>query len=200
MERIETLAALFAKFPGIGERQSRRFVYYLLRQRPEYLERLATQIESIRNNVIECPFCFRFYEKQEGTPCTLCMKAEDKTILLVVEKDADLESLRKSGTYKGYYFVFGGSIPILEAPAPHVRIQELLTRIEKDKAVLTEVILAFSLTPAGDNTDEYVRRELKSILEGTSVRVTSLGRGLSTGTELEYSDAQTILYALKNRQ
>ena len=28
---------------------------------------------------------------------------------MVVEKDVDLENIERAGTYKGYYFVLGGS-------------------------------------------------------------------------------------------
>jgi recombinational DNA repair protein RecR len=35
---------------------------------------------------------------------------------------------------------------------------------------------------------------------GDGVRITTLGRGLSTGTELEYSDADTIKSAMMNRR
>ena len=65
---------------------------------------------------------------------------------------------------------------------------------------LKEIILAFSLSPQGDHTDIYIRNELKNICEELNIKISSLGRGLSTGTELEYSDNETIKNALKNRQ
>jgi recombinational DNA repair protein RecR len=46
---------------------------------------------------------------------------------------------------------------------------------------------------------EYIEEELNKIIAGKSIKITHLGRGFSTGTEIEYSDSATILNALKNR-
>jgi recombination protein RecR len=62
---------------------------------------------------------------------------------------------------------------------------------------LTEIILALPANPEGDLTALEVERILK---EGTPLRVTTLGRGLSTGSELEYADPETIKNALSNRR
>jgi len=65
---------------------------------------------------------------------------------------------------------------------------------------LKEIILAFSATPEGDNTARYIEKILEPILSQKKIKISRLGRGLSTGTELEYSDSETIINALKNRQ
>ena len=70
----------------------------------------------------------------------------------------------------------------------------------KNGTEMKEVILAFSLNPQGEHTDQYVREQLKEITESLKIKISSLGRGLSTGTELEYSDNDTLRNALKNRQ
>jgi len=41
---------------------------------------------------------------------------------------------------------------------------------------------------------------MSSLQEKFKFKIVSLGRGLSTGTELEYSDSETIKNALLNRQ
>ena len=82
-----------------------------------------------------------------------------------------------------------------------VRINELVNQIKNQaKNGLEEIILAFSLNPQGDHTDLYVRNQIKDITDTHNIKISSLGRGLSTGTELEYSDNETIKNALKNRQ
>ncbi|HEY4524333.1 MAG TPA: recombination protein RecR, partial [Candidatus Paceibacterota bacterium] len=58
-----------------------------------------------------------------------------------------------------------------------------------------EIIIALAVNPEGDNTNEY----LQKMLAPSKIKITILGRGLSTGTELEYSDAETLRNALKNR-
>jgi recombination protein RecR len=64
---------------------------------------------------------------------------------------------------------------------------------------LKEIILALSANPEGDNTAIYLTEFLKPLTGERSIKISRLGRGLSTGTELEYSDAETIRNALKNR-
>ena len=64
----------------------------------------------------------------------------------------------------------------------------------------SSIILAFSSSPQGDHTDFYIRSQLKNLIEPSNIKISSLGRGLSTGTELEYSDNDTLKNALKNRQ
>jgi recombination protein RecR len=203
-EHIEQLAELFKEFPGIGERQAKRFVYFLLARNPAYLKELSHQIDSIKNHITQCQMCFRYFESRNGAHlCDICTNPKtDMSSLIIVEKDSDLEAVRRSGTYKGAYFVFGGLIPIAdEKTISYSRLKELEKRIKKDMVEgLKEVILAFSLSPQGDHTDMYVKQVLATLTEDSAVKITSLGRGLSTGSELEYSDKDTLAYALQNRK
>lgn len=201
---IENLAELFAQFPGIGKRQSKRFVYFILSRNEHFVHELLTAITRIRTNVRQCDLCYRYFDAQQSDArCQICTnkKRDDKT-LLIVEKDADIESLEKSGAYKGLYFVLGGLIPVADAQTlGYVRLNQLKKRVEQNlHGGITEIILAFSLTAGGDHTDTYVRNELEGLLNwDKKIPIRSLGRGLSTGTELEYSDSQTLTYALQNR-
>ena len=191
------------RFPGIGTRQAKRFVYFLLTQNPRFLEELSTEIGNLRRNISQCLSCYRFYQKNGSTQtvCSICSGDHDESILLVIEKDTDLESVKKSGSYAGKYFVLGDTIPVLEAdPASRIRIRELVARIQSGAPLgLSEVILALSANPEGDFTREYVAKVLDPIVKDLNITVTTLGRGLSTGTELEYSDGDTLKHALKNR-
>jgi len=91
-------------------------------------------------------------------------------------------------------------VPIVEKTTKsRVRIEELKRKIS-GSAELKEIILAFSISPQGDHTDQYVREQLKDACEKQNIKISSLGKGLSTGTELEYSDNDTLKNALKNRQ
>jgi recombination protein RecR len=140
-------------------------------------------------------------DKGRNFVCDICSNANtDRETLMVLEKDSDFESVRKSRVYSGTYFVLGGLVPIIEKHTKsYVRINELLEKIRRS-STLNEIILAFSLSPQGDHTDFYVRNQIKEIAERNNIKISSLGRGLSTGTELEYSDNETLKNALKNRQ
>ena len=202
MSSIDSLAQLFMKFPGIGTRQSKRFVYFLLSQNPQYLDALAREIAELKKNIAQCTSCFRYYP-QRGVSllCSVCVEDADVATLLVVEKDTDFDSVRRSGSYAGRYFILGGSIPVLEKdPASKIRIHELLARVENSATDgLSEIILALSANPEGDFTRDYIVRALSPLAGRHGITITTLGRGLSTGTELEYSDGDTLRHALKNR-
>jgi recombination protein RecR len=205
MDSIDKLAEYFKEFPGIGERQAKRFVYFLMSRNPNYSENLAKMIIDLKKEIGQCKECFRFFllNKNQKDICEICANPNtDLATLMVVEKDSDLESVKKSRVYGGKYFILGGLVPIVEKNTPsRVRINELKEKLKKDaKKGLKEIILAFSLSPQGEHTDSYLREQLESIIAPLKIKISSLGRGLSTGTELEYSDNDTLKNALKNRQ
>jgi len=206
MDVIDKLSEIFKEFPGIGERQAKRFVYFLMSRTPAYNENLSSLVTSLKKEVAQCRDCFRFFIMGDNTKreklCDICVNtASDSTVLMVVEKDSDLESVKKSRVYNGRYFILGGLVPIVEKNTKsRIRIEELKEKIRKEVSNLKEIILAFSLNPQGDHTDMYVREQIKDIVLKNNIVVSSLGRGLSTGTELEYSDNDTLKNALKNRK
>lgn len=205
MNVIEKLTETFKDFPGIGERQAKRFVYFLMSRDNNYNENLVKNILELKKEVSRCISCYRFFlinnKNTKVNVCSICNNENvDNTKLMVLEKDSDLESVYKSKSYNGKYFILGNLIPVVEKKTlSFVRIKELKDRLNKDKDI-KELILAFSISPQGDHTDFYLRGELKDILEKNNIKISSLGRGLSTGTELEYSDNETLKNALKNRQ
>jgi recombination protein RecR len=200
MDSLNKLTEYFREFPGIGPRQARRFAYFLLTKSPSFADELARLVVEIKKSMRVCDMCFRFYAGKNGTTCNICSNTErNHAELMVVARDVDLEAIEKSGTYNGLYFVLGGTVPILEkTPETRIRSRELLKRIEaagKEK----ELILSLSATPEGEHTEEILRLLLKGPAEKNGIKITVLGRGLSTGAELEYSDADTLKHALKNR-
>ena len=203
---IDQLVESFRKFPGIGPRQARRFVYYLLRANHNTVENLANQMRELKKHVAQCPSCLRFHPRSSSTKqndlCKICLDTNrDHNLLLIVEKDMDLENVERTDTYNGYYFVLGGLIPILDKePEQRIRGKNLLATIEEHRAKgLQEIILALSANPEGDYTAQFVKKLISPICANFKIKVSTLGRGLSTGTELEYSDADTLKNALKHR-
>lgn len=205
MNPIDKLASYFKEFPGIGERQARRFVYFLLHKNPAYVKELGDNILSIRNLIHQCHSCFLFFQTDIGNDqlCDTCSNPKtNKTSLLIVEKDADYENIKRSKNYNGMYFILGGLVPIVTKEALNfVRINEIVSTIEAraKNDNLKEVIIALSLNPQGEHTDMYLREKMSQLVDKYKFKIVSLGRGLSTGTELEYSDGETIKNALKNR-
>jgi len=202
---IQKLSEFFEKLPGIGPRQARRFVYALLRKEQSFLNDFSALISTLKENVSQCQKCNRFFQsKKHGGVCGLCNSTERKEkVLLVVEKDIDLKNIEKAGFYNGYYFVLGGLVPPISSGLPEeVKMKKLFERVKEEALSknLDEIILAFSATTEGDSTTRYVEKILEPIIKNRAIKINRLGRGLSTGTELEYSDKDTILHAFKNRQ
>jgi recombination protein RecR len=123
--------------------------------------------------------------------------------MMVVERDSDVRPVERSGTFKGLFFILGGTVPLMsEGETKRLRGGALKAIVERRRAdttqPLTEVILAFGVNPDGENTARYIETLLTEQKEA-GLTVTTLGRGLSTGSELEYADPETVKNALRNR-
>lgn len=198
MDAIDRLVQLFEKFPGIGPRQAQRFVQYLLRVSPATRRELSDLIEQLSRSVHQCPACMRFHS-EKSKECSLCRAERDDSLLAVVASDVDLIALEKSGTYKGRYFVLGGTISLGSEKMNGLRVKQLISSFSaRIKNGLKEIILAFPANPEGDATAVYVRDACRDFVN-PDIRITTLGRGLSTGSELEYADQETLKAALEGR-
>jgi recombination protein RecR len=198
MDHIEELSRALARFPGIGPRQGKRFVFYLLAAPASERARLAELITSLGTEVHQCSECLRFHNGSNSSICNYCSdKTRDDGLLMIVEKDQDLVAVERAGTYRGRYFVLGGVLTL--TGKGDIREKELLKRVEKRlQNNLKEVVLALSATSEGEHTTDHVRQLLAPYRDHLKTSV--LGRGLSTGSELEYSDPETLRAALSNRK
>lgn len=200
VDSLDRLTKIFQRFPGIGPRQAGRFVQFLLRSSPTLRRELIEAVKELGGSVRECPECMRFHADNEKT-CGICADSgRDRSALAVVATDSDLAALERSGNFRGRYFVLGGTISLATEKNPHLRTKQLLASLP-DRAAkgLEEIILAFPANPEGDATADAVRASL-SAYQGEALIITTLGRGLSTGSELEYADPDTIKSALDSRR
>jgi recombination protein RecR len=83
--------------------------------------------------------------------------------------------------------VLGGKISPMEGVGPQdLSINSLL---EKAKSgVYTEIIFALSATMEGDTTNFYIYKQL----QGLSIKLSAIARGIPIGDELEYADEVTL--------
>lgn len=206
MDPFSRLVDHFVRFPGVGSRQAKRFVYFLLSQDHATIERFMSSLEELKRSMGQCRQCYRYFALDRVSQSDLCAvcagKETDHTSIMIVEKDVDIETIKRTGAYLGRFFVFGGLIPLVpRKSAPRVRLQELSTEIERatNEDGLTEIIFGLTVSLEGEHTRAEILSATAPLIEQHHLKVTTLGRGLSTGTELEYSDEETLKSALKNR-
>ena len=205
MTNLDKLIAYFEQFPGVGARQAKRFAYHILTLDKGAVHDLSTLIASLEQTVAKCVSCHRFFSNTTSTPtqlCSICSNGgRDHNKLLVVASDNDITAIERSGMYDGLYFVLGGTVPLLHSEdQKKLRGGALKATIEARLVTgLSEIILAFAVNPDGENTARFVESIVASVDHPDKPTVSQLGRGLSTGSELEYADPDTIKSALRNR-
>jgi recombination protein RecR len=204
------LLEYFKQFPGIGKRQAERFCYFALGKDESWTNSFIKELQNTRKNTRECLTCFRVFKdfNNQNKLCSICVDTNrNKNVLAVFEKNIDLESFLEKTKYNGLIFVLGGNIPVIEKKNRNrVKIQELLNYINSPNLSLSrrgtepfEIILCTSLTADGVFTANVVKDEIKK-LEIENIKITTFGRGFSTGTELEYVDRDTLEHAWKHRE
>jgi recombination protein RecR len=191
---IQKLIELFSKFPTVGPRTAARFVFYLLGLKKEEAEGLTSAISRLKN-VKLCKLCFKSFEAG-GELCEICQNpGRDRSLLCVVEKETDLITIEKTKKYKGLFFIFGGTVPVLKKEdVKKLRTDELLARAKKPE--VKEIIIAVNPTTEGEATMLYLERLLRPL----GKKITRLARGLPIGAELEYADEETLGSALEGRK
>ena len=188
---FQRLIKNLSSLPSVGPKMAERLVLFLFKQDIEKIRDFAENLLEIKNMKV-CKRCFNIAESEL---CEYCKnERRDQHSICVVEEPLDIISLERTKAYTGLYHVLGGVIQVGDSGA-ELKIPELISRIENEK--ITEVILATNPTTEGDATALYLKRKIQT-LEG--VKITRLGRGLSTGADLEYADELTLSEALTNRK
>ena len=138
--------------------------------------------------------CFNYCE--DGL-CDICRDPDrDRGLICVVEDPQDVESLEKTGAYKGLYHVLHGAIsPMDGRGAEQVKVRELLQRVQQAQPPVREVIIATDPDSEGETTALY----LADLLRGLVGQVTRIGYGVPLGGDIDYIDEMTLGYSLKGR-
>lgn len=194
--KFKDVVNLFRKLPGVGPRQAARFVIALMDRPEAELQEFGKAVANLRKDISFCTACFNI---SDNGLCAVCLdNKRDQTKLLVVEKVTDLDSIERTGLYKGLYHVLGGAINPLDGLTPEtLRLRELETRINKLEGADVELIIATNPNTAGETTSHYI----KEVFENKKgVFLTRLARGLSSGSNLEYTDEITLKNALDYRK
>lgn len=142
-----------------------------------------------------CRICGNY---TESGVCGVCGDTErDQATVCVVESAFEVESIERTGQFRGLYHVLGGRLSPLDGVGPeNLRIDALLDRVRDGGGRIREAILATNPSVEGEATAVY----LDSILRSQGVRVTRLARGIPVGSDLEYVDGSTLAQALAGRR
>jgi recombination protein RecR len=189
---VENLVSQLTRLPGVGTRTAQRLAFHLLRVPKDEAAALAGAIADVKERVRFCSECGNLTEEDV---CEICRDTRrDQAVVCVVEQPADLVSVERTHEYRGLYHVLGGALSPIDGVEPeHLRIGELLQRVERNG--IQEVVLATNPNMTGEATAAYLADRLRG-----RVRVTRLASGLPVGGDLEYADEVTLGRALAGRR
>ncbi len=189
---VDNLIGQLSRLPGVGTRTAQRLAFHLLRVSDEEAVALAEAIREVKAKIGFCRECGNLTETEL---CTICQDTRrDHSVICVVEQPVDLLSVERTHEYRGVYHVLGGALSPLDGVEPqHLRIDELLGRVERNG--VEEVVLATNPNMTGEATAAYLADRLRD-----RTRVTRLASGLPVGGDLEYADEVTLGRALSGRR
>ena len=189
---VENLVAQLTRLPGVGARTAQRLAFHILQRPKEEALALAAALAEVKERVRFCNECGNLTEDEV---CAICLdQRRDHGVICVVEQPVDVVSLERTHEYRGVYHVLGGALSPLDGVEPsHLRIDELLRRVEANG--VQEVVLAMNPNMTGEATAAFLADRLRG-----RVRVTRLASGLPVGADLEYADEVTLGRALAGRR
>ncbi len=193
VEPVARLIDAFGQLPGIGPKTASRLTFFLLRSDADVARRLAAALTDLKEQVRLCKQCFNITVEEL---CPICTNpARDQSLICVVEEPLDVLAIERTGAYRGLYHVLHGHIAPLDGIyREHLKIDELIQRVRT--TAVQEVILATNPNTEGEATAYLILKDLVPM----GVRATRLARGLPTGGDLEWADADTLGSALEGRR
>lgn len=189
---IEQLIHELGKLPSIGHKTATRLAFSLLSSPSEEVFALADALNNAKRKVCHCKICFGFAEAEQ---CPICDDPDrEKTLVCIVENPKNIFTIESSGIFQGVYHVLEGAISPLHGIGPEeLRISELELRVETGE--IQEIILATNPTLEGEATAHYLTEKFVSKVS----RISRLARGMPSGGDLEFTDANTLVRAFEGR-
>ena len=189
---IQNLINCFSQLPTVGPKTAERYVFYLLKQNPEFLQRFAQNLAELKEKTTICQTCLSI---AESNPCSICSDLKrDKSTICVILGTRDMLTIEATMQYNGVYHILGGVINTIEGIKPEqLNIKQLLNKIKQNN--IKEIILALNPDLEGETTSLY----LAKLLKPHKIKISRLAKGLPMGADLEYADEITLTNALKYR-
>ena len=192
---IQKLIIAFSSLPGIGPKTAQRLTFYVLSQNIEETMKLSEALRDVKKTLSYCQNCFFITSEENSSSCTFCID-KDSSSICVVENIVDAITIEMSGIHSGSFHILHGSISPMNGIGPeNLKIEELIRRINSNST--NEIILATNPTLEGEATSMYLSNFIKDNFR--NIKITKLAKGLASGTDLEYSDFNTLSNAFENR-
>jgi recombination protein RecR len=190
---IQDLIDELGRLPGVGPKSAQRIAFHVLSADSVDVNRLATALRRVKEQVRFCTICFNVAEEEQCRVCRDTRRTNE--VLCVVEEPKDIVAVERTGEFRGRYHVLGGAINPLEGIGPdNLRIRELLLRLGTGE--VKELILATDPNTEGEATSTYLALMVKPM----GIAVTRLASGLPVGGDLEYADEITLGRAFEGRR
>lgn len=189
---IENAVEALSGFPGVGKRSALRMVMYLIKRPNDEAQNLANVISKLKTELMQCKTCFNISD----TPiCSICSSINrNKNIICVVEDMMDVIAIENTAQFNGLYHVLGGLISPIDGVGPdELYIEALVNRVASE--TIEEIIIALNANIEGDTTAFYIARKLHN----SKIKITTISKGVSVGSELEYTDEITLGRSLTSR-
>jgi recombination protein RecR len=203
MSPLTKLTELLTTLPGIGPRHAKRLAYYISSRKNSFftdIEKALNEINEQRKTCLDCRSIF-YTTNKETKKCSLCLnKNRNNEQLIVTDTEINVENIERSGVTNGRYFILGKTLSLTDEDTNNLPIAELTNYIKRlSQKGLKEIVLVFNYNPEGEHTENLIKKRIKDICTKNKIKISLPGRGFSTGTELEYSDSDTLKHAFKNR-
>lgn len=191
---IEQAVEQLSSLPGIGKRTALRLVLNLMNRSKEEITQFSNSFIEMKVFVKKCTTCGNLSDLDL---CRICSNPKrDHRTICVVEDVRDVMAIESTQSYQGVYHVLGGVISPMDGISPSdLNINSLIEKANEDD--IDEIIFALSATMEGDTTNYYLYKKLQDF---SSLQITTLSRGVSVGSELQYTDELTLGRSILQRQ
>ncbi len=194
-EHFDKLKGTLKKLPGLGFRSAERIALHLCIENRQEAQGLLDSITEALLHVSACPICHGISEHNK--PCAICADtSRNESLICIVEKASDVDAIERAGAWRGRYHILGGKLSPLHRIGPSdLNFETLTERIES--GIVSELILALSNDMEAEATCHYIQDR---IVADKKIKITRIGFGLPSGSQLGFADSGTIRSALDSRK
>ncbi|MBR4296189.1 MAG: recombination protein RecR [Clostridia bacterium] len=190
---MQRMIDCFRRLPGVGSKSAVRMAFGVLSMSQEEANEFCNAIVGMKQGITHCRVCRNLSDSEI---CSICSdERRDASVICVVEDTRTLMAIERTNDYTGLYHVLGGAISPVNGITPDMlEIQTLISRLGDD--CVKEIIIATNPNIEGETTAIYLSKLIKPL----DIKVTRLAYGVSVGSDLEYTDGETLAKAISGRQ